>query len=213
MRRIDTIASLLITIAAAASAACATTPPPASAPAEPAFVARFDAAAKELPEGLLVNDDSAYVGFAPSSHVVRVNLATGQAAPFATLPAPTPGKGFMTGLARASNGDVYAGLASFTPEVQAGVYRIDKAGGAAVLFARDAMLPFPNALAFDPDGSLFVTDSGTGSVFRIDAAAHRARIAEAAEVDFRTGVPFSRTRAVKPGVIRGVGSARRKVSA
>jgi DNA-binding beta-propeller fold protein YncE len=75
------------------------------------------------------------------------------------------------------------------------------------------MLPFPNALAFDPDGSLFVTDSGTGSVFRIDAAAHRARIAEAAEVDFRTGVPFSRTRAVKPGVIRGVGSARRKVSA
>jgi sugar lactone lactonase YvrE len=141
----------------------------------PAFVARFDQKARELPEGLLVASDAAFVGFAPSSRVVRIALPTGTSAPFGQLPAPVPGKGFMTGLAQDAAGDVYAGLASFAPEVQAGIYRIAKGGGAGVLFAKDPLLPFPNALAFDADGALFATDSATGSVFRIDASGRAER--------------------------------------
>src|SRR6478735_1503772 len=141
----------------------------------PALIANFDPSAGELPEGLLVTTDSAYVGFAPTSRIVRVDRMTGQAKPFAELPAPIAGKGFMTGLAQSASGDVYAGLASFVPDVQAGIYRVSRQGGKAELFAKDEALPFPNALAFDSAGNLFATDSGTGSVFRIDQRGHAER--------------------------------------
>jgi sugar lactone lactonase YvrE len=172
MRRALTTFALGLVIACTSQALpekVAATPPAATGPSA-AFVAHFDQAAGELPEGLALGADAAFVGFAPSSRVARVELDTGKASAFGEVPAPRPGKGFMTGLAVADHGDLYVGLASFVPEVQAGIYRIDKAGGMGVLFAQDAALPFPNALAFDNEGSLFVSDSGTGSVFRIDRA-------------------------------------------
>jgi sugar lactone lactonase YvrE len=169
----------------------------ASSPlSEPQFVARFDKTAGELPEGLFVDADAAFVGFAPSSRIVRISLATGATAPFGQLPAPVPGKGFMTGLAQSSTGDIYAGLASFVPEVQAGIYRMGKEGGAAALFAKDASLPFPNALAFDADGALFVTDSGTGSIFRIDSAGRAERWASG---DLLTGKKYTCGAGLGPG--------------
>lgn len=152
-------------------AACTKTSSPpneAPAPPNPELVAHFDAAKGELPEGLVMGEQAAYVGFAPTSRVVRVNPESGEVSSFGQLPAPVPGKGFMTGLAVSAGGDVYAGLASFTPEAQAGIYRVSKSGGDAALFAKDPELAFPNALAFDGDGALFATDSGSGSVFRID---------------------------------------------
>jgi sugar lactone lactonase YvrE len=180
-----TIAALALSIA---PAACTQTrpsiahdahvgPPTARTAVPPAveLIARFDPKAGELPEGLVVSQDVAYVGFAPTSRIVRVDIASGAASPYGQLPTPVSGKGFMTGLAVSATGDLYAGLASFVPEVQAGIYRIPRSGGAATLFAKDAMLPFPNALAFDGDGTLFVTDSGTGSVLRIDGRGHVER--------------------------------------
>jgi len=146
-----------------------------STPLAPRLVAHFDPAAGELPEGLVVTRDAAYVGFAPTSRVVRVDVTSGVASAYGQLPLPVLGKGFMTGLAESPAGEVYAGLASFVPEVQAGIYRIPKAGGAAVLFAKDAALPFPNALAFDGAGALWATDSGTGSVFHIDSKGNAER--------------------------------------
>jgi sugar lactone lactonase YvrE len=107
--------------------------------------------------------------------VVRVDFASGAVTHHGQLPTPVAGKGFMTGLAQSATGEVYAGLASFVPEVQAGIYRIPKSGGAATLFAKDGALQFPNALAFDSDGALWATDSGTGSVFRILADGHAER--------------------------------------
>jgi sugar lactone lactonase YvrE len=139
------------------------------------LVAKFDPGAGELPEGLVFTEDAAYVGFAPTSQVMRVDIGTGKATQYAQLPAPVAGKGFLTGLAQSPAGDLYAGLASFVPEVQAGIYRISKRGGEVSLFARDAALPFPNGLAFDASGALFATDSGTGSIFRFDASGHAER--------------------------------------
>ncbi len=146
----------------------------------PKVVAHFDASAGELPEGLAVTADAAYVGFAPTGRVVRVDTSTGQASEVGQLPVPVAGKGFMTGLAQSPAGELFAGLASFVPEVQAGIYRVPRGGAPASLFAKDAALPFPNALAFDERGELFVTDSGTGSVFRITADGQAERWAHGA---------------------------------
>ncbi|MEO6599037.1 MAG: hypothetical protein ABIQ16_04135 [Polyangiaceae bacterium] len=149
--------------------------PGASNAATAELIAHFDPAAGELPEGMVVSRDVAYVGFAPTSRVVRFDFVTGLATPYGELPVAVSGQGFMTGLAQSASGEVYAGLASFVPEVQAGIYRIPKSGGAATLFAKDGALSFPNALTFDGDGALWATDSDSGSVFRISPDGHAER--------------------------------------
>ncbi|MCA9641864.1 MAG: hypothetical protein KC492_14260 [Myxococcales bacterium] len=130
---------------------------------------QFNASAGELPEGLAIVGNTAYVGFAPTGQVVQVDLATSEVSAYGQLPTPVPNLGFMTGLA--SKGDtLYAALVSFTPEVQAGVYEIPASGGEATLFASHEAMAFPNAII--PDGNaLFVTDSGSGSIFKIEAGA------------------------------------------
>ena len=178
MRSFNLASIALIALVTAACSNNRSAPPASQAvdlPVSTALVAKFDPSAGELPEGLVLTADAAYVGFAPTSQVVRVDVATGKATHFAQLPAPVAGKGFLTGLARSAAGDLYAGLASFVPEVQAGIYRVSQSSGEVSLFAKDAALPFPNGLAFDASGALFATDSGTGSVFRFDSSGHAER--------------------------------------
>jgi sugar lactone lactonase YvrE len=178
MRSFTILSVALITLVGAACSGKPSTLPTsqaAGASATTELVAKFDPGAGELPEGLVFGGDAAYVGFAPTSQVMRVDVGTGKATQYAQLPAPVAGKGFLTGLAQSPAGDLYAGLASFVPEVQAGIYRVSKQSGEVSLFAKDAALPFPNGLAFDASGSLFATDSGTGSIFRFDASGHAER--------------------------------------
>ena len=153
---------LPLSLLALLPAACADDAAP---PPELQRVASFDPAQGQLPEGLAVVGGTAYVGFAPTGIVARVDLATGASQPWGKLPAPVPNKGFMTGLA-AQGGEILAALVSFTPEVQAGVYRIPAEGGDAALVASAPAMAFPNSIEIDGD-ALFVTDSGTGAVFRI----------------------------------------------
>ncbi len=134
------------------------------------IVASFDPAAGELPEGVAVKGGFAYVGFAPLGEIARVDLRDGKAERFAKLPKPVPNKGFLTGLAFGGDGLLYAALVSFDPSVQPGIYRVPAAGGDATLFAKHPDMAFPNGLAFDAAGSLFVSDSGAGAVFKVDAA-------------------------------------------
>ncbi|HXK18884.1 MAG TPA: hypothetical protein VNG33_13830 [Polyangiaceae bacterium] len=173
MRSVAVAALFTLSLTACTKASSPPSEPPT--PPQPELVARFDPAAGELPEGLVMGERAAYVGFAPTSRIVKVDPDSGAVSEFGQLPTPVAGKGFMTGLTVSSDGDVYAGLVSFVPEVQPGIYRVPKAGGAAALFSKDAQLTFPNALAFDADGALFATDSGSGSVFRIDPSGSATR--------------------------------------
>src|SRR5207244_4152107 len=68
-------------------------------------------------------------------------------------------------------GTLYAAAATFGATFQAGLYRFPAGGGMATLFARDTMgrMNFPNGIDFDASGSFFVTDSGSGSVFKISS--------------------------------------------
>jgi sugar lactone lactonase YvrE len=144
----------------------------AAAPAAPAadaalrMLASFDAAKGGLPEGLAVRDGFAYVGFAPTGQVLRLSLKDGASTPYAELPKPVANKGFMTGLEFDGEGRLYAAMASFVDKPEAGIYRVG-ADGKTSLFAKHEKMKFPNGIALDGHGSLFVTDSGSGGVFKV----------------------------------------------
>ena len=137
-----------------------------------AWVSELDATKGELPEGLVVNaaGDTAYVGYAPTGQIVKINLADGKVTPFGSVPPPPANKGFVLGLAFDKMGALYVAVASFDPAYQPGIYKLPAAGGAGTLFSSNAGLTFPNGLLFDATGDLFVTDSASGSIFKIDSA-------------------------------------------
>ena len=154
------IASLVLSIAVACSS------PSEPGPSE--LLVKFDATQGQLPEGLAVNSDAIYVSMAPTSQVFRVTL-DGKSELISQLPQYPPGQGFTTGVALDQQDNIYVALASFAPEVQTGIYLVPPSGGEAKLFASSEEMILPNGLAFDEDGSLFVTDSFANAVFRVDS--------------------------------------------
>jgi sugar lactone lactonase YvrE len=70
----------------------------------------------------------------------------------------------VAGLAIDSTGDVYAALASYKPATH-GVWRLRRDEAPERLAGSDQIV-LPNALAFDPRGNLYVTDSVGGAVWR-----------------------------------------------
>jgi len=140
------------------------------APAAPTFVAHFDATKGELPEGLFVTGNKAYVGYAALGKIITVDLTSGTVADFGSIPAPPMNAGFMLGIVADAAGHVYVGFGGGpgTP-VKNGVYKLPPAGGAVTTpWAMDAEMSFPNGLTFDDKGNLFVSDSG-GFIFKIAA--------------------------------------------
>ena len=128
-------------------------------------VKRFYPQYSQFPEGLTVGEEGIYVGMAALSQILRIDGKNSFL--YAELPPLPKGKGFITGLIFDRQGNLYAGLASYVPEVQTGVYRIPPGGGEAVLFATHPDMAFPNDLAFDAAGNLLVSDSGAGAIFKI----------------------------------------------
>jgi sugar lactone lactonase YvrE len=125
----------------------------------------FDPALGELPEGVAVDKvGNVYVGFAPLSKIVKFS-PNGEVTDIAFLPPPTPFAFGLLGLAVDAPGNVYAGLFSGDVNTQ-GVYKIDQDGTSERLPGSEA-ISFPNALAFDKRGNLFVTDTIFGAVWRI----------------------------------------------
>jgi len=165
------VASLIIAAALASSACAGAGASGASAPGNLSamFVSRFDVSKGQLPEGLAIRDGIPYMGLAPSGEIDKVELSNGSLSAFATLPAPVPNKGFMTGLAFGTKDPttLYAELVSFVPDVQAGIYRVDASGGKATLFAKDPAMIFPNGMVTDDAGNWFVADSNAGAIFRV----------------------------------------------
>jgi sugar lactone lactonase YvrE len=76
----------------------------------------------------------------------------------------------LLGLAVDADENVYACVWGYNDPSLNGVWRVDPDGG------KELVLPIPgaywgsipNALAFDEEGNLYVTDSGSGSVWRLD---------------------------------------------
>jgi sugar lactone lactonase YvrE len=147
--------------------------------AMPSFVAPTDPQKGELPEGLFVVGDKAYMGYAALGKIVTVDLKTGTVSDFGSIPTPPMNGGFMLGIVVDAGGAVYVGFGGGPGTVvKNGVYKIPAAGGAVTApWAQDAAMNFPNGLVFDDKNNLFVADSG-GAIFKIASDGTVAKWAE-----------------------------------
>ena len=128
---------------------------PAGFPA--GIIASFDASAGERPEGIAMDKaGNLYVGISTTGDIYRLRpgrpgSGVVERSLFATL---APG---LLGLAVDAVGNLYAGVASFDPATH-GVWRVSP-DGSRIRLPGSASIFFPNALAFDRRGNLYVTSS------------------------------------------------------
>ena len=123
----------------------------------------------EAPEGMAVDTNgNIFVGMAFTGEIVRISPEN-DTETFAQL--PSPGSGFMTGLAFDLAGNLYVAMSSFNSTTH-GIWRVTPDGEEVELFASltvdDSPDGLPRGLVFDSVGYLYVTDSLGGKVWKID---------------------------------------------
>jgi gluconolactonase len=154
--------ALVIVFATMIAAAAATAAGSATGAAVHRLIS-FDASAGELPEGVTVDKrGTIFLTLAPLGKLVAVDR-DGSQRTVATLPT---GEGpSALGLAVDAPGNVYVAVTTGDPATT-GVYRVARNGSTTRLPGTGA-IAFPNALAFDKHGTLYVTDTTAGAVWRI----------------------------------------------
>jgi sugar lactone lactonase YvrE len=127
-------------------------------------VVAFDPGRGEFPEGIAFDKPGAmYVSLAPLGEIRR-RSPDGSWSTFANIPPGTGGLAVL-GLATSARGTVYAAAPTGAQDWH-GVLAIPRHGSPRRM-AGTERIAFPNALAFDHRGNLYVTDSIGGSVWRV----------------------------------------------
>ena len=130
-------------------------------------VAQMNGLAAQFPEGLAIDENGAlFAGMAPTGEI-REFAADGSSTTYAQLPAP--GAGFLLSMAFDDSGDLFAAMPTFDPATH-GIWKVPAGGSDGELFAGLPLEGFPNALAFDGNGDMFVTDTIGGAIWKIDSA-------------------------------------------
>lgn len=125
--------------------------------------ATFNPAAFELPESVTM-DDFGTIYLSMGGTVRRI--AEGGSLEVLAVP-PLPQGAFVGGLKVAENGDVYAVSGAFFSEPSAAfLWRIEQDGTVHQVAALDPT-GFPDDLAIDDDGNVFVTDSFNGTIWKV----------------------------------------------
>jgi len=127
-------------------------------------VAAFNPALGELPESITTDEDG-NIYASMGAHIKKIT-PWGHVSVFATLPLPT---GVLSaGLKFGEDGDLYVATGSISPVPPvAFVFRIDPDGHVSTHATLDPT-GYPNDLAFDDHGELFVTDPLHGHIWKID---------------------------------------------
>lgn len=139
------------------------------------IVTTFDAEAGELSEGVAVDKrGNVFVSLAPLGQLLKFAPGSSDYEVFGQIPGwdGGAGNGFL-GLAVDATGNVY-GAAEWAGAT--GVWKFDRSTGDASLIPGTDVIGFPNSLAFDNTGNLYVTDSFSngdlssplGAVWRIN---------------------------------------------
>jgi hypothetical protein len=137
----------------------------------PETVVSFDPSKGQFVEGLDIKGGIAYVGALPTGQIVTVDLAKKTIADYGATPSFPQNGGALVGLTLGPDGSLYAALnvtAAGGPAT--GIYKVAPGGGAATLFASDPAMAFANDLRFTAAGDLLVSDSITGTIFKITKA-------------------------------------------
>jgi sugar lactone lactonase YvrE len=140
----------------------------ASASSHVETVVSFDPAQGQFPEGIAADArGNLYVSLAPLGQIWKIE-PDGEMTLFAGLvdPVTVPLALGALGLAIDRPGNIYVALASFDPATH-GVWRISRDGTTRERLAGSEAIVLPNALAFDHQHNLYVTDSLLGAVWRI----------------------------------------------
>ena len=124
----------------------------------------------EFTEGVTVdNDGNIFVSYSPAGELWK--FAPGGTGPevFATIDGidPAAGDNGMLGLAADSDGNVYAAVHSPSNPRANGVWKIDGDTGDAMQIRGSRHIAFPNSVAFDERGTLYVTDTALGAVWKM----------------------------------------------
>lgn len=121
----------------------------------------FDRQAGQLPEGVAVDRvGNVFVSLAPLGQVVRVEPGSDEAELIGAVPGVDPQTDFgLLGLAIDARGNVYGAAVSKAAQ---GVWRFDRHSGRVERLPGTEKIGFPNSLAFDKRGNLYVTSSFEG---------------------------------------------------
>ena len=155
------VVALLLSLITPASAA---TPGGPGGPAT--VICQFHKGA--FPESLAVDDDGTmYVSLGFEGRVVRIVEVDGIQT-YETYAQLNQGQGLITGLAFDKDGNLYVGVATFSTDPLPYIAKISSKG----VWETFAVLPvgsFPNGLAFDTAGSLYVSDSHSTTLYKFSA--------------------------------------------
>jgi sugar lactone lactonase YvrE len=126
-------------------------------------VVTFDPTAGQFPEGVAVDvRGNAYVSLINPVAEIRTIDRNGSQSTLAHFAVPGIGP---LGLAVDASGKLYAAMSTFDPATR-GVYRV-RADGSSSRLPGTGDIQFPNGIALDPRGTLYVTDSIGGAVWKI----------------------------------------------
>jgi sugar lactone lactonase YvrE len=140
----------------------------AKSPPTVSKIVTLDPTLSELPESITTDDDG-HVYFSLVNGQIRELLPSNSTVTVATVPVP-PG-GSMTGIKVGPDKLIYTTTSSFSAaEPAAFVWRTDPDTGVVERFATLDPSGFPNDMAFEDDGSFFVTDPFLGRIYHIDAS-------------------------------------------
>jgi sugar lactone lactonase YvrE len=161
-------------LAVLAAVAVLVTTAVADAAVETEVVVDYDPAAGELPEGLAVNKrGEVFVSLAPLGEIRKIGR-DGSESTLATIPLPAGAFPGVVGLAIDAPGNVYAAV-STGDAATTGVYKIARDGSFSRLPGTEA-IAFPNGVTLDKRGTLYVTDTTAGAVWRVPARGGSAEV-------------------------------------